>query len=108
MSKKQDKEPEITAEFDLKHRITGAAVLLFLGVLVLPLLLGPPSKANKVDVNDEVTTVSGVEPANILSETDEPTVNATTVRKGIEVLMRRQPKLRPTNHLKTMLMHCKS
>lgn len=35
-------------EFNLKHRIAGAAVLLFLGAAVLPWLLGPPSQASKV------------------------------------------------------------
>ncbi len=34
---------ESTADFNLKHRITGAAVLIFFGVLVLPWMLGPPS-----------------------------------------------------------------
>jgi cell division septation protein DedD len=41
-------EPSENTEFNLKHRITGAAVLLFLGAAVLPWLLGPPSQASKV------------------------------------------------------------
>ncbi len=32
---------------NLKHRITGAGVLIFFGALVLPWLLGPPSEAKK-------------------------------------------------------------
>lgn len=41
-------ESSENAEFNLKHRVTGAAVLLFLGAAVLPWLLGPPSQASKV------------------------------------------------------------
>lgn len=40
--------PEINAtQINLKHRLTGAAVLIFFGALVLPWLLGPPSQASK-------------------------------------------------------------
>ena len=42
-------------QFNLKHRITGAAVLIFFGALVLPWLLGPPSEAKKVS-KEEVAT----------------------------------------------------
>ena len=35
-------------DFVLKHRIAGAAFLLFFGALVLPWLLGPPSEAEAV------------------------------------------------------------
>jgi len=34
-------------DFVLKHRVAGAAFLLFFGALVLPWLLGPPSNANE-------------------------------------------------------------
>ena len=34
-------------DFVLKHRIAGAAFLLFFGALVLPWMLGPPSEADK-------------------------------------------------------------
>lgn len=37
---------------NLKHRITGAGVLIFFGALVLPWLLGPPSEAKKEDTID--------------------------------------------------------
>ena len=37
------------ADFVLKHRITGAAFLLFFGALFLPWLLGPPSEALKAE-----------------------------------------------------------
>ena len=35
-------------DINLKHRLTGAAVLIFFGALFLPWLLGPPSEAKKV------------------------------------------------------------
>lgn len=41
-------------DFVLKHRITGAAFLLFFGALVLPWLLGPPSDAKKIEVSERV------------------------------------------------------
>ena len=45
-------------DFVLKHRIAGAAFLLFFGALVLPWLLGPPSDAKKSEsVNDTVTEI---------------------------------------------------
>lgn len=43
-------------DFVLKHRITGAAFLLFFSALVLPWLLGPPSEAKK-DPRIEVVAV---------------------------------------------------
>ncbi len=67
MSSKSNSESVSSAEFDLKHRVTGAAVLLFLGALVLPWLLGPPSEANKVELASEASTVSEIEPADIIS-----------------------------------------
>ncbi len=67
MSSKSNSESVSSAEFDLKHRVTGAAVLLFLGALVLPWLLGPPSEASKVDVTSEASTVSEIEPAEIIN-----------------------------------------
>lgn len=47
MSTNQSLESSEQPEFNLKHRVTGAAVLLFFGAAVLPWLLGPPSDANK-------------------------------------------------------------
>jgi len=70
MSKKQNAESEQSAEFDLKHRITGAAVLLFLGALVLPWLLGPPSEASKVELSRVQPQDSVVEPAEIIVGND--------------------------------------
>jgi len=53
------------ADFVLKHRITGAAVLLFFGALVLPWLLGPPSEAKKTPtallVEDQDSELSSTE-----------------------------------------------
>lgn len=63
MAKTQTPETAEHSEFDLKHRITGAAVLLFFGALVLPWLLGPPSEASKVDIAAGVDSalVNGVD-----------------------------------------------
>ena len=66
MSKESNIESDDLAEFDLKHRVTGAAVLLFFGALVLPWLLGPPSEASKVDLAEEQVIESDVEPAEIV------------------------------------------
>lgn len=68
MPKNQNSEPEQNAEFDLKHRVTGAAVLLFLGALVLPWLLGPPSEASKVEAAQPLPISSEVEVADIVSK----------------------------------------
>ena len=46
--KTETADPNQQAEFILKHRITGAAFLLFFGALLLPWLLGPPSVASKL------------------------------------------------------------
>lgn len=51
-------EPANIAEFNLKHRVTGAAVLLFIGAAVLPWLLGPPSEASKVEPQVERVSVT--------------------------------------------------
>jgi cell division septation protein DedD len=67
MSKKTNPETEQLNEFDLRYRVTGAAVLLFLGALVLPWLLGPPSAASKIDAMPLVAAVSEVEVANIIT-----------------------------------------
>lgn len=67
MSSKSNSESASSAEFDLKHRVTGAAVLLFLGALVLPWLLGPPSEASKLEPSHESPSVSEIEPADIIS-----------------------------------------
>ncbi|RBP50974.1 SPOR domain-containing protein [Arenicella xantha] len=47
MSDPNKSDVKLADEFNLKHRITGAAVLLFVGALVIPWLLGPPSEASK-------------------------------------------------------------
>jgi len=66
MPTKQNAEPEQAAEFDLKHRVTGAAVLLLFGVLVLPWLLGPPTEASKVDLSTTSPKISDIEAVNII------------------------------------------
>ena len=68
MPKNEVADTQESAEFDLKHRVTGAAILLFLGALVLPWMLGPPSEANKSDENQEPVSVTEVEPANIITD----------------------------------------
>jgi len=45
MSKEQSKETKEQASFNIKHRLAGAAVLIFFGVLVLPWMLGPPNSS---------------------------------------------------------------
>lgn len=64
-------------EFNLKHRITGAAVLLFFGALVIPWLLGPPSAASKQGVSevagDEATIASAKEIERVLLGPDAQT-----------------------------------
>lgn len=47
MSQKNQPESNSDQELNLKHRVTGAAVLLFVGALFIPWLLGPPSQASK-------------------------------------------------------------
>jgi len=47
MTTKNQSESSQEQEFDLRHRVTGAAVLLLLGALIIPWLLGPPSEASK-------------------------------------------------------------
>lgn len=47
VSKKQPRSA-VQPDFVLKHRIAGAAFLLFFGALFLPWLLGPPSEAIKL------------------------------------------------------------
>ncbi len=65
MSEKQTPQADAASEFDIKHRITGAAVLLFMGALVLPWLLGPPSEASKVDSSKGLPDQSLVATADI-------------------------------------------
>lgn len=47
MTTSKESNAENNPDFVLKHRITGAAFLIFFGVLFLPWLLGAPSEANK-------------------------------------------------------------
>lgn len=57
MTDKSKAEQGTASEFNLKHRVTGAAVLLFIGALVIPWLLGPPSEASKhAGVTDNAST----------------------------------------------------
>ncbi|GAA6138419.1 hypothetical protein NBRC116583_21660 [Arenicella sp. 4NH20-0111] len=56
MEKKTKSKSASADEINLKHRITGAGVLIFFGVLVLPWLLGPPSEAQKGPADEMVTS----------------------------------------------------
>lgn len=87
MPKKPNSEPQQNAEFDLKHRITGAAVLLFLGVLVLPWLLGPPSEASKVAVAKPLQISSEVEVADIVNSVNgsEPSVAVNGIEETVYI-----------------------
>lgn len=52
MAKKQStKKPKQADEFVLKHRIAGAGVLLFIGALLVPWLLGAPQTAQSEGVS---------------------------------------------------------
>ena len=68
MPKYEVADEKESAEFDLKHRVTGAAILLFLGALVLPWMLGPPSEASKTEEPDDAALVAQIEPAEIVSD----------------------------------------
>lgn len=74
MPKQNSIESEELKEFNLKHRITGAAVLLFFGAAFLPWLLGPPSQANKVDpellVDNAVLNSEPVDEIELLIDDD--------------------------------------
>lgn len=43
MSKLQTSETQTKADFNIKHRLVGAGVLIIFGALVLPWMLGPPN-----------------------------------------------------------------
>lgn len=65
MSANSSTEPSESIEnddFNLKHRISGAAVLLFLGAAVLPWLLGPPSEASKIEEEAVVASSAALSP----------------------------------------------
>jgi cell division septation protein DedD len=63
MPETENLDPEAIAEFDLKHRVTGAGALLLIGAIVLPWLLGPPSEASKIKLAEEKSKFSEIEPA---------------------------------------------
>ncbi|GHA00754.1 hypothetical protein GCM10008090_07200 [Arenicella chitinivorans] len=77
MSKSTTTPEEKGLEFNLKHRVTGAAVLLFFGALVIPWLLGPPSAASKAGVDEmvdeEATLASAKEIERVLLGPDAQT-----------------------------------
>ncbi|MFT6409098.1 MAG: cell division septation protein DedD [Arenicella sp.] len=87
MSKTANEETQQLPEFDLRHRVTGAAVLLFLGALVLPWLLGPPSAASKVEVAHPVPATTEVEVANIMTSArgSEPLVTLDEIEETVYI-----------------------
>ncbi|MBX2848490.1 MAG: SPOR domain-containing protein [Acidiferrobacterales bacterium] len=61
MTRNNEVSTENEADFVLKHRIAGAAFLIFFGVLILPWLLSAPSQsvqANAEALNQEVSEMS--------------------------------------------------
>jgi len=56
MPTKSEVSERNTNPINLKHRITGAGVLILFGALILPWMLGPPSEAKK-DLNDTAQVV---------------------------------------------------
>jgi len=68
MPKNETPDSKELVEFDLKHRVTGAAILLFLGALVLPWMLGPPSEASKAEASTDEQNVSEIEPAKFVAD----------------------------------------
>lgn len=62
MTAKSNTKAKSQPEFNLKHRITGAGVLIFFGVLVLPWMLGPPSEAQKELTPDDDQIVDAIAP----------------------------------------------
>lgn len=51
MAKTKQADAADEPAFVLKHRVVGAAFLIFFGALVLPWLLGPPSEANRENLS---------------------------------------------------------
>ena len=88
MTSKNNVPTDEVVEFELKHRITGAAVLLVFGVLFLPWLLGSPSEANKSDVTDDSTRYQELSAVEIEKELLEA-IDNENVDDDIEVYVSR-------------------
>ena len=58
MAKTSESSDKGIDSFNLKHRVTGAGVLIFFGALVLPWLLGPPSEAKKDIASESEATIT--------------------------------------------------
>jgi len=58
-TKSESTEPQ-TDQINLKHRVTGAGVLILFGAIVLPWLLGPPSEATKETAEQTVQSTKQV------------------------------------------------
>ena len=63
------------ADFDLKHRITGAGFLLFFGALILPWLLGSHGQTQKETPNKKISAVTNsinneIKNAHLLNQDD--------------------------------------
>lgn len=65
MATKKNSKSAQQPDFVLKHRIAGAAFLLFFGALFLPWLLGPPSEAVKIPDQQLNETGAGQEMIDI-------------------------------------------
>ncbi len=58
MPTNSDRSERQLEPINLKHRVTGAGVLILFGALVLPWLLGPPSEAKKDPLSAETPKVA--------------------------------------------------
>lgn len=68
MTSNKKNSTEENTQFVLKHRITGAAFLIFFGVLFLPWLLGAPSEARKIQIDTVEQNIDSVSSAEIEQE----------------------------------------
>lgn len=78
---------EQSTDFVLKHRVAGAAFLLFFGALVLPWVLGPPNQQdNQLALASDVTTSS--QTSKSASNVDESiqTVQRSNANRAVEGL----------------------
>ena len=83
-------------EINLKHRLTGAAVLIFFGALFLPWLLGPPSEAKKVaaEVEEVPKRVHSTFEDDVLAQLQEDTAQPNFVEPEETVYI---SKITPVN-----------
>ena len=83
-------------DINLKHRLTGAAVLIFFGALFLPWLLGPPSEAKKVvaEVEEAPQRIHSTFEDDVLAQLQEDSVQSDFVEPEETVYI---SKITPVN-----------